>query len=150
MIRQAGKLLRDCRELGLTRPGRPLAGLPDDFALRLGDVPQGPDRSDQGRALPPVVLEQLFAALPALEERSGREVRVAVQLLIDTGRRPDEICKLPWDCLEQDPDGKHALVYTDFKNSRIGRRLAIADQTARLISEQQQCRPRPLPRHPAR
>jgi integrase len=138
MIRQTVKLLRDFRELGLTRPGRALAGLPDDFSLRHGDVPQEPDEPEQGRALPPVVLEQLIAALPQLEEAYGREVNVAVQLLIDTGRRPDEICKLPWDCLEQDPDGKHTLVYTDFKNSRIGRRLAIADATARLITTQRQ------------
>jgi AAA domain-containing protein len=76
--------------------GRPLAGLADDFALRPGDVPQLPDRSDEGRALPPFVLEQLVAALPVLEQRSRRVVRVAVQLLIDTGRRPDEVCSLGW------------------------------------------------------
>jgi integrase len=137
-VREAARLLRECRELGLTRRGRPLAGLADDFALRPGDVPQLPDRSDDGRALPPFVLEQLVAALPVLEQRSRRMVRVAVQLLIDTGRRPDEVCSLPWDCLEQDPDGKHALVYSDYKNRHLGRRLAITDQTARLIGEQQQ------------
>jgi hypothetical protein len=76
--------------------------------------------------------------LPKLEKGYGRAVRVAVQLLIDTGRRPDEVCKLPWDCLEQDSDGKHALVYTDFKKNRVGVRLAIADATAGLITEQQQ------------
>jgi integrase len=137
MIRHAGKMLRDCRAFGLTRPGQPLTGLPDDFAIRHGDAPKDPDRPEQGSALPPVVLEQLVAALPRLEERSGREVAVTAQLLIDTGRRPDEICKLPWDCLEQGPDGKHALIYTNFKNNRVGRRLAIADATARLIIEQQ-------------
>jgi integrase len=137
-VREGARLLRECRELGLTRPGRPLAGLADDFALRPGDVPQMADRSDEGRALPPFVLEQLVAALPVLEQRSRRVVRVAVQLLIDTGRRPDEVCSLRWDCLEQDPDGKHALIYSDYKNRHLGRRLAITDQTARLIGEQQQ------------
>jgi integrase len=136
-IRCVGKLVRDCRAFGLARPGGPLAGLPDDFAVRDGDAPKAPDRSEEGRGLPPIVLEQLVAALPRLEACSSREASVAVQLLIDTGRRPDEICKLRWDCLEQDPDGKHALIYADFKNSRIGLRLAIADATARLIVEQQ-------------
>jgi integrase len=137
-IRQAAKVLRDCRALGLTRPGRPLAGLPDDFALLRGDAPSDPDDPEQGRALPPVVLEQLVAALPRLQEDFGREAAVSLQLLIDTGRRPDEICKLPWNCLEQGPDGKYALVYTDFKNNRVGVKLAIADATARLIIQQQQ------------
>jgi integrase len=137
-VRQAAMLLRDCRALGLTRPGRPLAGLPDDFALRPDDIPQPPDPSEEGQALPPVVLEQLVAALPQLEQRHSRVFSIAVQLLIDTGRRPDEICRLPWDCLEQDPDGKHTLIYTDYKNHDIGRRLAIADATAKLIHDQQQ------------
>jgi integrase len=137
-VREAARLLRDCRELGLTRSGRPLAGLADDFALRMGDIPQLPDRSQEGRALPAVVLEQLVAALPLLEQRSRRVFRVAVQLLIDTGRRPDEVCSLRWDCLEQDPHGKHALIYTDYKNRHLGRRLAITDQTAQLIGQQQQ------------
>jgi integrase len=137
-VREATRVLRECRELGLTRPGRPLAGLAEDFALRPGDVPQMADRSEEGRALPPFVLEQLVAALPVLEQQSRRVVRVAVQLLIDTGRRPDDVCSLRWDCLEQDPDGKHALIYRDYKNRHLGRRLAITDQTARLIVQQQQ------------
>ncbi len=138
IIQRTAKLLRDFRALGLTRPGQPLAGLADDFSLRRGDGPHQPEEPEQGRALPPVVLEQLLAALPRLEHACGREASVAVQLLIDTGRRPIEICKLAWDCLEQDPDGKHTLVYTDFKNHKLGRRLAIADATARLITTQQQ------------
>jgi integrase len=137
-VRQAARLLRECRALGLTRPGGSLAGLPDDFALWPDDVPRLPDPDEQGRALPPVVLEQLVAALPQLGERHGRVFCVAVQLLIDTGRRPDEVCKLPWDCLEQDPDGKHTLVYTNYKYQQAGRRLAITDATATLIRDQQQ------------
>jgi integrase len=137
-VRCVAKVLLDCRALGLTRPGGPLAGLPDDFAVRDGDSPAAPGRAEQGQALPQAVLQQVVAALPQFEARTSREMRVAVQLLIDTGRRPDEVCKLPWDCLEQDPDGKHALVYSDFKNYRTGMRLAIADATARLIIEQQQ------------
>src|SRR6266511_3395321 len=41
-VREAAKLLRECRELGLPRPGGPLAGLPDDFALHPSDIPRCP------------------------------------------------------------------------------------------------------------
>jgi integrase len=138
VCRMVAKLLRECRALGLTRPGQPMAGLPDDFALRRDDMPALTDRDGPGRALPQAVLRQLVDALPQLEARSGREVRVAVTLLMDTGRRPDEVCQLPWDCLEQDADGKHTLVYTDFKADRAGRRLPVSDATATLIADQQQ------------
>ena len=33
-------MLRECRALGLTRTGQPMAGLPGDFAIRPGDIPQ--------------------------------------------------------------------------------------------------------------
>jgi Phage integrase family len=45
---------------------------------------------------------------------------------------------LPWNCLDQDRDGKYALIYTDFKNNRVGRRLAISDVTATLVVEHKQ------------
>jgi hypothetical protein len=64
-------------------------------------------------------------------------VRVAVELLIDTGRRPVEVCQLPFNCLDRDGEGKHMLIYDDFKNDKPGRRLPIADATAALIIEQQ-------------
>lgn len=131
-------VLRGCRALGLARPGQPMAGLPDDFDLRRDDIPQ-PARNDlPGRALPVEVLNQLIAALPGLEDEAGSTLRAAVELIMDTGRRPTEICKLPRDCLHQDADGKYALVYTDFKNNRADRRLPITDATANLIIAQQQ------------
>jgi hypothetical protein len=51
---------------------------------------------------------------------------------------PDEICALPWDCLDRDPDGQPVLIYTDFKNNRPGRRLPIGQESAALIVKQQQ------------
>ncbi len=33
---------------------------------------------------------------------SGREIRVTVELLMDTRRRPAEILRLPLDCLTRD------------------------------------------------
>jgi integrase len=41
-------------------------------------------------------------ALGLLERMQGERVRMAVELLADTGRRPNEICILAWDCLDFD------------------------------------------------
>jgi integrase len=136
--RQVAMILRECRALGLTRAGRPMSGLPDDFAVRRDDIPQQADDDEPGRALPASVLNQLIAALPALEESAGPAVRAAVELFMDTGRRPAEICQLGWDCLDQDSDGKYALIYTDFKANRQGKRLPVAAETATVITGQQQ------------
>ncbi len=136
--RQVAMILRECRALGLTRAGRPMSGLPDDLAVRRDDIPQQPDDDEPGRALPAGVLNQLTSALPALEESAGPAVRAAAELFMDTGRRPAEICRLGWDCLDQDSDGKYPLVYTDFKANRQGKRLPVADETAAVITGQQQ------------
>jgi integrase len=136
--RHLAMILRECRALGLTRPGQPMAGLPDDFAIRRDDIPQQPADDVPGRALPAGVLNQLIDALPVLEQASGPDIRAAVELLMDTGRRPAEICKLGWDCLDQDADGKYALIYTDFKANRAGRRLPITGETAKVVISQQQ------------
>ncbi|RLL70701.1 hypothetical protein D7M15_22275 [Streptomyces sp. Z26] len=65
-------------------------------------------------------------------------MRVAIDVMIDTGRRPDEICKLTWDCLATDPRGKYELIWTNFKCNRLGLRLPIPQATADVIREQQQ------------
>lgn len=135
--RKLAKLLHDCRAMGLTRHGGVMAGLPDDFSLRPEDVPAAAEDPEAGRALPAEVLAQLTAALGQLEAGSSREIRVAVRLLMDTGRRPDEICRLPWDCLERGADGKHLLIWANHKEHRLGRRLPIGDATAAVIREQQ-------------
>ena len=82
-----------------------MAGLPDDFAIRRADIPQQANAEGPGRAVPAGVFNQLVKALPALERTSGPAIRAAIEVLIDTGRRPAEICKLGWDCLGQDADG---------------------------------------------
>jgi hypothetical protein len=67
-----------------------------------------------------------------------REFRVGVELLMDTGRRLDEICQLPLQCLDPDTDGNDVLVYTDYKANRADRRRPIAASTAALIRDQEQ------------
>ena len=136
--RKLHHVLRQMRLLGLTRAGEPLHGLSEDFALRRDDVPRRPDREPPGRALPPEILAQLCDALPLLRTRAPRALTVAIELLIDTGRRPAEILKLPWDCLGRDHDDNYVLVYDDHKNNRPGRRLPITTATAELIIAQQQ------------
>jgi integrase len=134
----AALVLRECRALGMTRPGRPMATLAEEFTFRRADLPPVAIGERPGRALPDPVLAVLTASLKDLQAQAGIDVRTAVRLLMDTGRRPTEICRLPWDCLHRERDGKYTLVYTDFKNNRLARRLPIADATATVILEHQQ------------
>ncbi len=135
--REIRHLLRQFRALGLTRRGGPAAGLPDDFAVRDSDIPLKPDEPEAGRDLPPEIMRQLCGHLPALEDVSCPDVRVAAELIIDTGRRPDEICALAWDCLEYDEPGHlPVLVYFNHKSARLGRRLPVAQATADLAVTQ--------------
>ncbi|MFE1315478.1 tyrosine-type recombinase/integrase [Streptomyces sp. NPDC058755] len=128
------------RSLGLTRPGQPLHGLADDFALLAEDIPDDPEDTEAGKDLPVEVMRQICEHLPSLvgTKRNGNENRVAVELLIDTGRRPQEICQLRWDCLKRDADGQHVLIYDNYKANRKGRRLPISQATAGVITRQQE------------
>ncbi|RSO40594.1 hypothetical protein DMH15_14630 [Streptomyces sp. WAC 06725] len=38
------------------------------------------------------------------------EMRLSVELLMDTGRRPEEICRLELGCLTRDSQGKPVLL----------------------------------------
>ena len=137
IIRNVRTVLRHARDTGLARPGRPIEHLPAEFSIRAEDIPSMPTHTAEGRSLPTELFGQLAAALPELETRKGAAVRVAIELLIETGRRPDEICRLPIDCLDSGSGGKAVLVYTDFKQNRLDRRLPITDATAGIIREQQ-------------
>jgi integrase len=136
------RLLTGIRALGLTRPGSPAAGLPDDFSLAPGDVPLKAAPGEPGRDIPAEIMRRLCERLPGLGSgasgaASGTEARTAVELLIDTGRRPAEICGLGWDCLARDTDGGPVLVYDNAKVHRLRRRLPIGEHTAELITRQQ-------------
>jgi integrase len=127
--------LTGIRALGLTRTGQTAAGLPGDVALGLSDIPAEPVRGEPGRDLPPEIMAVLCANLDTLEPL---EVKVATQIAIDTGRRPEDILDLPHDCLRRDTDGAAVLVYDNAKADRLGRRLPISDVTATVITGQQQ------------
>jgi integrase len=134
ICRDVRQVLAGIRSLGLTRRGRPAAGLPGDFGIESAHIPDDPERGEPGRDLPPEIMAVLCANLDALEPA---EVKVAVQIGIDTGRRPEDILDLPWDCLQRDKDGAAVLVYDNAKADRLGRRLPISEATATVITRQQ-------------
>ncbi|MFI6994679.1 hypothetical protein [Nonomuraea wenchangensis] len=136
--RNLRRILTRMRTLGLTHAGQPLHGLSDAFALGPNDIPDLPEDTEAGKDLPVEVMRVLCQNFDALEAQAGREVRVAVELLIDTGRRPDEIVQLPLDCLARDADGKPVLIYDNRKAARNARRLPITEQTAALVIGQQE------------
>jgi hypothetical protein len=65
-------------------------------------------------------------------------MRTATELAIDTGRRPEEIAALGYDCLARDDDGAPVLVYDNYKAARAKRRLPVSEATAQVILAQQQ------------
>jgi len=137
IIRNIRTVLRDSRDLGLARSGGPIELLPAEVSIRVEDIPAALIHTTDGKALPVELFDALRSALADLETACGTAVRTAVELLMDTGRRPDEICRLPFHCLDTDTDGKSVLVYTDHKQNRADRRLPISDAIADRIREQQ-------------
>ena len=133
--------------MGLTRPGRPAAGLGEDFTIGVADVPDKPEPAEPGRDLPVEIMRQLCARL---DEVRSAVMRCAIELAIDTGRRPEELCTLNVDCLARDDDGAAVLIYDNHKANRLGRRLPISETTAQLIIDQHAACASPLPRHAAR
>lgn len=133
--REVRAVLSRTRAVGLTRPGGVAAGLGDDFVIGVADIPLKPEPAEPNRDLPPQIMQQLC---DQLDQLSSPQMRTAVEVAIDTGRRPEEICELDFDCLVRDQDGQPALVYDNHKANRPGRRLPISEHTAALITAQQQ------------
>src|SRR5450759_2307816 len=134
ICRGARAALAGIRALGLTRPGRVAAGLPGDFALGRDDIPAEAHRGEPGRDLPPEIMAVLSANLDGLRPA---ELKAAIQIGIDTGRRPEDILNLPLECLQRDKGGEPVLVYDNAKADRLGRRLPINEATAAVITAQQ-------------
>lgn len=132
--REVRAVLTRTRGMGLTRSGGIAASLGDDFVLGLADIPLKPEPAEPHRDLPPDIMRQLCTHLDQL---TSPVTRTAVELAIDTGRRPEEICDLDFDCLARDEDGLPVLVYDNHKANRPGRRLPISEHTAALITAQQ-------------
>jgi integrase len=136
-IHRVRRVLCDCRDLGLAAPGRPLHRLAVDFTVFRDDIPQPPLDDDKALDLPAAVMRTLTDGLEMFAARSGPDMRRLTEILMDTGRRPDEICKLPIDCLATGEDGKWVLIWSNFKGNRHNRRLPINNDTAEVIQAQQ-------------
>jgi integrase len=134
-VREVRHVMATIRALGLTRPGGLAAGLGEDFTIGAADIPDKPEPAETGRDLPPEIMRQLCARLDQLVSTS---MRTAIELAIDTGRRPEEICDLGFDCLAHEADGSPVLVFDNHKAGRLRRRLPIGANTAKVITAQQQ------------
>lgn len=134
-IREVRQVLSTIRTLGLTRPGTLAGGLGEDFTIGATDVPDEPEPAESGRDLPPEIMRQLCAHLDRL---TSPPMRAGIELAIDTGRRPEEIAALAFDCLARDADETAVLVFDNHKAGRLGRRLPISANTADVITAQQQ------------
>jgi len=131
--REVRNVLTTARAMGLTRPGGPAAGLGEDFTIGVADVPDKPESAEPGRDLPVEIMRQLCAHL---DDVRSPVMRCAIELAIDTGRRPEELCTLNLDCLSRDDDGAAVLVYDNHKANRLGRRLPISENTAQVLIDQ--------------
>lgn len=133
--REVRHVLATIRAFGLTRPGALAAGLGEDFTISAVDIPDKPKTAESGRDLPPEIMRQVCAHL---EQLTSPPMRAAIELAIDTGRRPEEICDLAFDCLAREADESAVLVFDNHKAGRLGRRLPISVNTAKVITTQQQ------------
>jgi integrase len=142
------QFLRQCRSMGLTRAGQPMAGLPEDVVFPSHDrVRSNSDDDEQGRALPQVVVDQLLdpAALDRLETTFDVATRSMVELQALVGRRTAELCGLRWDCLrvEEVLDGSGTLrpapvLIHDMPKVAVRRfQLPIDSQASEIIRTQQ-------------
>ena len=143
--RETRKLLTAARQLGATRPGGPAAGLSDQFAVHRDDTPDEPEHGEPGRDLPAEIMRQICGHLPSL---AAPHIRTAVEILIDTGRRPEDIVALPLDCLSADA-GRLARARLRQPQGQPARPPAAGPRDHRPVDPRAAAaRPRPVPRHP--
>ena len=146
-LKRTGQVFTEARGMGLSRPGGPMAGLPEDVGARHSEhIPEQP-KDEQGRALPQVVIDQLLepAALDLLEAMCGPDARAMVELQARVGRRTGELCQLHWDCLlfeevldELGQAGAAPVLVHDMpKVSVRNYHLPIDQDTAEVIRAQQ-------------
>ena len=127
--------------------GTDSGGLAGDFAIERRDIPAEPERGEPGRDVPPEVMAILCANLDTLEPV---EVRVATQIGIDTGRRPEDILALPVELLGP----RQGRSRGPRLRQRQGPppRSALADRRSHRQSDHRPAAagPRDVPRHPSR
>lgn len=132
--REVRSILSRIRAMGLTRPGGPAPNLAQDMAIYREDIPEQPEKPEPARDIPTEIMAQLCVRLSDI---ASVGIRCGIELAIDTGRRPEEICGLSFSCLVRDQDGLGVLIYDNHKANRLGRRLPISEATAQTIVDQQ-------------
>jgi hypothetical protein len=86
---------------GTDPPGGPAGEDGEGFAIRLGDIPAKTAPGERGKDLPAEILRQLCQQLHLLP---SPEIRAAIEVAIDTGRRPKK--SPPWPrTSSRDADG---------------------------------------------
>jgi integrase len=140
------RFLRDCRDLAPDERGGPLAGLRSGVVVAPEEVPLLPRRDPDdeiGDAVPDAVVAQLLddANLGLLSDDGRRRLEIGLEV----GRRPGELCRLAFDCLAYDErvtengstETKPVLVHDMRKVNVVGCRLPVHEHTAELIADQQ-------------
>ena len=128
-------------------PARRPGGSSDQFAVHRDDTPDEPEHGEPGRDLPAEIMRQVSGHLPSLH---APHIRTAIEILIDTGRRPEDVVALPLDSLAGRRPGQLAvLIYDNQKENRLsggyrsgGRRRSDPHTAASC--------PRPVPGDPSR
>jgi len=137
-----------------------VARWPDFEAGRRGpeEVPLLPRRDPDdeiGDAVPDAVVAQLLddANLGLLSDDGRRRLEIGLEV----GRRPGELCRLAFDCLAYDErvtengstETKPVLVHDMRKVNVVGCRLPVHEHTAELIADQQAAVRARFPTRPA-
>lgn len=130
------RFLEEVRALGLTRTGEILEGLDDTFHIKRGETPSRSRTNFSKFVIPSEIMEIVLQNIDTLETRSGSTTANALRVMIDTGRRPDEVLRLRWDCLFKNDSDQWSLEYDDTKNQRLNLRLPITKDTARVLMAQ--------------
>ncbi|WP_421840488.1 tyrosine-type recombinase/integrase [Mycobacterium sp.] len=144
-LRTVRHVLSEARGQGL------LAGVDDRFSITRELLPRKIEIEEEpGRALPESVIDQLLHAenlallaevvsdRGVLGEHAPTQLRLMIETLIETGRRPREVTHLALDTAGRDNQGHPILFYDNTKSGRLRRQLPIGeDLHARLLRQAQ-------------
>ena len=135
-VRNLKRFIDDLNALGMFEPGAPFSAAHSSFLLRRDDVPRQTRLSNE-RDLPDAIIRVLVEESRTMATISNESTQRLLLILIETGRRPAEICNLRYNCLAPSRNG-HVLVYDDEKSAKPNRSLPIQNAVASLIEVQQE------------
>lgn len=93
------------------------------------------DTNRTGHAIPEAIVAHLRNNLSAIQDFPNKDLAVALlAILIDTGRRPNEVATLRRNCLQRDHHGDWILLFDNHKSGRMQVRLPIQQETADAIN----------------